>query len=156
MCACVRRLTQLIDKVCMLRCYPPPLRASPVHVLRRIDASVLAKQRVGTVQTSRFCQESSRCRRGARWRGEVISTMNSAVASTKSTHGLRPQVVVVTTVGCQFCKRAKDTLRQEQIQYDEIEAGSQPELLSQIKATTGRATVPQVCVTAVCSFLKNR
>lgn len=54
------------------------------------------------------------------------------------------QVVIVTTVGCQYCKRAKDTLRAEKVEYNEIEASNQLELLNQIRATTGKWTVPQV------------
>lgn len=54
------------------------------------------------------------------------------------------QVVVITTVGCQYCKRAKDTLRTENVDFDEIEASNQLELLKQIRATTGQRTVPQV------------
>lgn len=58
------------------------------------------------------------------------------------------QVVIVTTVGCRFCKRAKDTLHAENVQYDEIEASNQLELLDKIRATTGRRTVPQVGLAA--------
>ncbi|KAL3141127.1 hypothetical protein ABBQ38_003478 [Trebouxia sp. C0009 RCD-2024] len=54
------------------------------------------------------------------------------------------QVVVITTVGCQYCKRAKDTLRTENVDFDEIEASNQLELLKQIRATTGQRTVPQI------------
>lgn len=58
------------------------------------------------------------------------------------------QVVVVTTVGCQYCKRAKDTLRVEKVEYNEIEASNQLELLKKIRASTGKRTVPQVGLTA--------
>ena len=54
------------------------------------------------------------------------------------------EVVVVTTVGCQFCKRAKESLQQSQVAFREIEASNQPDLLTRIKELTGRRTVPQV------------
>ncbi len=54
------------------------------------------------------------------------------------------EIAIITTVGCQFCKRAKDTLKQAGLDYREIEASNQPELLNKIKETTGRRTVPQV------------
>lgn len=54
------------------------------------------------------------------------------------------QVVVVTTVGCQYCKQAKDTLHTENVDFDEIEASNQMELLNKIRAITGKRTVPQV------------
>lgn len=60
-----------------------------------------------------------------------------------------PEVVVVTTVGCQFCKRAKDTLKQAGLEYVEIDASSQQELLRLIKETTGRRSVPQVSACSV-------
>ncbi|KAL3162490.1 hypothetical protein ABBQ32_010153 [Trebouxia sp. C0010 RCD-2024] len=54
------------------------------------------------------------------------------------------QVVVVTTVGCQYCKQAKDTLHTENVDFDEIEASNQMELLNKIRAITGKRTVPQI------------
>lgn len=57
-------------------------------------------------------------------------------------------VVVVTTLGCQYCKRAKDALQQAGIPFEEVEAGSQLDLLQTIKKSTGKSTVPQVLSTA--------
>ena len=63
-----------------------------------------------------------------------------------------PEIVVVTTVGCQFCKRAKDTLKQAGLEYVEVDASNQQELLRTIKETTGRRSVPQVsaCSVGLC------
>ena len=60
-----------------------------------------------------------------------------------------PEVVVVTTVGCQFCKRAKDTLKQAGLEYVEVDASNQHELLRIIKETNGRRSVPQVSACSV-------
>ena len=65
------------------------------------------------------------------------------------------QVVIVTTVGCQYCKRAKDILRAQKVEYDEIEASNQLELLDKIRATTGKRTVPQVGPAALILLSKN-
>ncbi len=78
------------------------------------------------------------------------SSDRSAAAMSGAQPDLQPslhtnaQVVIVTTVGCQFCKRAKDTLQQAGVMYEEIEASNQLQLLNKIKETTGRRTVPQV------------
>lgn len=41
--------------------------------------------------------------------------------------------------------KAKRALKEQSIEYEEVEAGSQLELLNKIKQTTGKRTVPQVC-----------
>lgn len=67
----------------------------------------------------------------------------------------KPPVVIITTVGCQFCKLAKDVLKQEAIEYEEIEAGNQLKLLDEIKAMTGKRSVPQVTMLrSACSVLQ--
>ena len=70
--------------------------------------------------------------------------MAMAQASEPPPVEANPEVVVVTTVGCQFCKRAKDTLKQAGLDYVEVDASNQHELLRIIKVSTGRRSVPQV------------
>ena len=41
--------------------------------------------------------------------------------------------------------KAKRALKEQSIAFEEVEAGSQLELLNKIKQTTGKRTVPQVC-----------
>ena len=41
--------------------------------------------------------------------------------------------------------KAKRALKEQSIEFEEVEAGSQLELLNKIKQTTGKRTVPQVC-----------
>ncbi|KAK9842350.1 hypothetical protein WJX81_008014 [Elliptochloris bilobata] len=54
------------------------------------------------------------------------------------------QVAVVTTVGCAYCKRAKDVLRQAGISFEEIELSRDLDLLKSIQEATGLRTVPQI------------
>ena len=88
-----------------------------------------------------------------KYSGRHVTSMTSVAASAKSSQQTKPQVVIITTVGCPFCQRAKQSLQQEQIEYEEIEAGTQLELLNKIKATTGRRTVPQVVAAACILYL---
>lgn len=73
-----------------------------------------------------------------------VTVMTLITALTEHPQQISPQVVIITTVGCPFCQTAKQALQQERVDYEEIEASSQLELLSQMKAVTGRRTVPQV------------
>jgi glutaredoxin len=73
-----------------------------------------------------------------------VAAMSAAHAHVEPLTQTSVEVAIITTVGCQFCKRAKDTLKQAGLDYREIEASNQPELLNKIKETTGRRTVPQV------------
>ncbi len=41
--------------------------------------------------------------------------------------------------------KAKRALKEQSIDFEEVEAGSQLELLNKVKQTTGKRTVPQVC-----------
>ena len=74
-----------------------------------------------------------------------VAAMSEAHAQQELNTQTSVEIVIITTVGCQFCKRAKDTLKQAGLDYREIEASNQPQLLNKIKETTGRRTVPQVC-----------
>lgn len=76
--------------------------------------------------------------------GQCVVAMAVAQLETGNLPQTNPEIVIVTTIGCQFCKRAKDRLHQTGLQYQEIEASSQLQLLSKIKDITGRRTVPQV------------
>ena len=53
-------------------------------------------------------------------------------------------IAIVTTVGCPYCKKAKDALGKHNLQFDEIELTRDLELLRRIKETTKQSTVPQV------------
>jgi len=55
-----------------------------------------------------------------------------------------PRVAVITTLGCAFCKRAKDALRSAGVPFEEVELSQDLDLLRSIKKSTGLRTVPQV------------
>lgn len=67
-----------------------------------------------------------------------------AAAGRGAAPGGPPRVAVITTLGCPYCKRAKASLREAGIIFDEIDLGEEVELLARVKAATGQATVPQV------------
>lgn len=53
-------------------------------------------------------------------------------------------VVVFTTSGCPYCRRAKEALTAEGIQYKEVDVSYDTNLRAVLKDTTGSRTVPQV------------
>ncbi len=55
-----------------------------------------------------------------------------------------PRVAVITTLGCAFCKRAKDALRSAGVPFEEVELSQDLDLLRSIQKSTGLRTVPQV------------
>ena len=55
-----------------------------------------------------------------------------------------PRVAVITTLGCTFCKRAKDALKSAGVPFEEVELSRDLDLLRSIQKSTGLRTVPQV------------
>lgn len=53
-------------------------------------------------------------------------------------------VVVFTTPGCPYCKRAKDALRGRGVQYSEVDVSKDTALRAALGDATGQKTVPQV------------
>ena len=53
-------------------------------------------------------------------------------------------VVVFTTPGCPYCKRAKDALRGRSVGFSEIDVSGDTDLRAALKDATGQRTVPQV------------
>lgn len=53
-------------------------------------------------------------------------------------------ITVFTTAVCTHCARAKAALTAAAVAYVEIDVGEDVELLTRLKASTGRGTVPQV------------
>ena len=69
------------------------------------------------------------------------------MASSSNDFGVRHRgtgIAIVTTVGCPYCKKAKDALGKHNLHFEEIELSRDLELLRRIKETTKLATVPQV------------
>eukprot|EP01026_Neomeris_dumetosa_P058715 TRINITY_DN5473_c1_g1_i6.p1 TRINITY_DN5473_c1_g1~~TRINITY_DN5473_c1_g1_i6.p1 ORF type:complete len:435 (-),score=62.29 TRINITY_DN5473_c1_g1_i6:153-1457(-) len=55
-------------------------------------------------------------------------------------------VVVVTTKGCPYCKKAKALLKEEGVEYSELELSTDKGLLQRVKDFTGQRTVPQIFI----------
>ncbi|KAF6263701.1 hypothetical protein COO60DRAFT_1635064 [Scenedesmus sp. NREL 46B-D3] len=53
-------------------------------------------------------------------------------------------VVVFTTPGCPYCKRAKQALSEQKVSYKEVDVSVNTELRAALKEATGQRTVPQV------------
>ena len=56
------------------------------------------------------------------------------------------KAVIFSTVGCPYCKQAKDLLKAEGVSFDDIELSGAADLRLKIKEATGSHTVPQVLV----------
>ncbi len=54
------------------------------------------------------------------------------------------RVAVFSTVGCRFCKQAKELLRTEKIVYVDVDLSRDQHLRSKVTAVSGSQTVPQV------------
>jgi glutaredoxin len=55
-------------------------------------------------------------------------------------------VVVVSIVGCAYCRRVKDALERHNIRYKDIDLTYRGDLLDTVKGMTGKRTVPMVFV----------
>ena len=54
------------------------------------------------------------------------------------------RAAVFSTVGCPYCKRAKDLLKAQQVPFFEVELSLDSDLRSHVKAVCKSLTVPQV------------
>ena len=57
----------------------------------------------------------------------------------------KPAVSIITKPGCGHCAKAKDTLKAQGLDYEEIVLGKDASMTS-IRAMTGRDTAPQVFI----------
>jgi glutaredoxin len=78
----------------------------------------------------------------------------SASAPPAATDASAP-IVVFTTPGCPYCKRAKDALRGGDFKFAEVDVSVDKQLRALLADTTGQRTVPQVrgrtCAACACS-----
>ena len=118
-------------------------RLSPLFNRAAQLASPGVYLRVQGLQAKCSHARTSSCLKYNRSCVHLVAAMSAAHAHVEPSNQ-SVEVAIITTVGCQFCKRAKETLKQAGLEYREIEASNQPELLNKIKETTGRRTVPQV------------
>ena len=65
-------------------------------------------------------------------------------APTSMSSASTTEIVVITTVGCPYCKRTKEALESAGLSYREVELSSNLEALRQVKQVTKKSTIPQV------------
>ncbi|MBV2141888.1 glutaredoxin 3 [Falsochrobactrum sp. TDYN1] len=58
-------------------------------------------------------------------------------------------ITVYTRPGCPYCTRAKELLTSKGVEFNEINAGTTPELRAQMRERSGRNTFPQIFVGSV-------
>ncbi len=56
------------------------------------------------------------------------------------------EITLYTTKFCPYCIRALMTLSKKNIKYNNINVNKNPEVYEEIKAQTGRDTVPQIFI----------
>lgn len=56
------------------------------------------------------------------------------------------KVVIYTTPTCPYCIRAKELLRNKNIEYKEVDLSNNPSLRKQLIEKTGQKTVPQIFI----------
>ncbi len=51
-----------------------------------------------------------------------------------------------TTGWCPYCERARQLLTQKNVPFEEIDVDTRPEARTEMRARSGRATVPQIFI----------
>jgi glutaredoxin 3 len=59
---------------------------------------------------------------------------------------MQPKVQMYATSWCPYCDRARQLLTQKQIPFEEIDVDSRPEARSEMRARSGRSSVPQIFI----------
>ena len=57
-----------------------------------------------------------------------------------------PKVVVYSTGWCPYCSRAKELLKSNGVDFEEIDVDARPELRAEMTARSGRRSVPQIFI----------
>lgn len=58
--------------------------------------------------------------------------------------GADAAVVVFSTPGCPYCRKAKQTLAEQHVPYKEVDVSTSSQLRTALQQATGARTVPQV------------
>ena len=62
-------------------------------------------------------------------------------------HAEKPQpITLLSKPGCSHCARARKTLNEHKLNFEEIELGSNSISFSSLKAISGRSTTPQIYI----------
>ncbi len=57
-----------------------------------------------------------------------------------------PKVQMYATGWCPYCERARQLLRQKNVDFEEIDVDARPEARAEMVARSGRRTVPQIFI----------
>jgi len=57
-----------------------------------------------------------------------------------------PKVQMYATGWCPYCERARQLLRQKNVDFEEIDVEARPEARTEMVARSGRRTVPQIFI----------
>ncbi len=74
-----------------------------------------------------------------------VSDADTMLAYIAPDHQLQESIAIVTKPGCPFCVKAKQTLIDHNLKYEEIILGKDATTVS-LRAITGKTTVPQVFI----------
>ncbi|SKA49116.1 glutathione peroxidase [Enterovibrio nigricans] len=74
-----------------------------------------------------------------------VSDADTMMAYVAPEHKLQESITVFSKPGCPFCAKAKQTLIDNKLQFEEIVLGQDATTVS-LRAVSGRATVPQVFI----------
>eukprot|EP00897_Mesotaenium_endlicherianum_P008555 jgi/Mesen1/7728/ME000407S06958 len=72
------------------------------------------------------------------------SSSTSVENSTETEFAQNEKNLVFTTFGCPFCRRAKNTLKEQNVSFKEVNVDKSPQLREALASTTGRRTVPVI------------
>ncbi|QMV13090.1 glutathione peroxidase [Vibrio spartinae] len=74
-----------------------------------------------------------------------VSDADTMLKHISPGHQLQESITIFTKPGCPFCAKAKQTLIDRELQYEEVVLGKDATTVS-LRAITGRSTVPQVYI----------
>ncbi len=57
-----------------------------------------------------------------------------------------PQVVIYSRSWCGYCMAARSLLKKKGVQFEEIDAGTDPDMRAEMMERSGRRTYPQIFV----------
>lgn len=82
-------------------------------------------------------------------RKPTVATLATKTKAESSPEQEGAKLVVLTTVGCQYCRKTKTALSDAGITFKDFDLSTNLDALKRVKETTGRQSVPQV---TACSF----
>eukprot|EP00775_Hariotina_reticulata_P010520 gene10520-10680_t len=74
---------------------------------------------------------------------------DQASSTTAAPNFISSSVIVFTTTGCPYCKKAKEALKEQRIPYQDVDVSGNAEVRAVLREATGQRTVPQVFANGV-------